>query len=124
MNRIALVLLLVPSLASAERLIQGDKTATIDCSKDPAVTIQSGDGTFTFTGNCDKITVKGGTNTVTIENVKKLAIVGAGNKATIAGVDKLAITGSDNTVSYKGTVKGTGKPSVATIGTGNKIAKK
>ncbi|MBA2544467.1 MAG: DUF3060 domain-containing protein [Deltaproteobacteria bacterium] len=125
MNRIALVLLLlVPALAFADRSIQGDKKATIDCSKDPEVSIQSGEGTFTFTGTCDKITVTGGGNTVTIENVKKLAIVGASNTLDIGGADKISITGSSNKVTYKSTVKGTGKPVVATLGNDNKISKK
>jgi hypothetical protein len=124
MHRIAFVLLLVPTLALADRAIVGDKTGTIDCSKDPEVTIQSGEGTFTFTGTCDKITVNGGGNKVTIENVKKLAIVGAGNTVDIGGADKIAVTGSNNKVDYKGTVTGKGKTTVASIGTGNKITKK
>jgi hypothetical protein len=125
MNRLALVvLLLVPSLSFAERSIHGDKKATIDCSKDPEVSIHSGEGTFTVTGACDKITVNGGNNTLTIENVKKLAIVGAGNTVEVDKTDKISVTGAGNKVTYKGTVKGTGKPTVATIGSDNKITKK
>jgi hypothetical protein len=125
MNRLALaVLLLIPTASFAERTIHGDKTATIDCAKDPEVSIHSGGGSFTFTGTCDKISVHGGNNTVAIANVKKLAIVGAGNTADVGKADKIAVTGSGNKVTYKGTVKGTGKPNVATIGSDNKITKK
>ena len=123
MNRLVFVLLLVPSVSLADRSIHGDKSATIDCSKDPEVSIHSGEGTFTFTGTCDKIAVNGGNNKLTIENVKKLAIVGAGNTVDVKGADKIAVTGSGNTVTYKGTVTGKGKTNVASIGSRNSIKK-
>jgi len=126
--KLVLALLLVPTLsgsvALADRSIHGDKSGTIDCSKDPEVSIHSGEGTFTFTGTCTKIAVNGGNNKLTIENVKKLAVVGAGNTIDITGVDKIAVTGSGNTISYKGTTTGKGKTNVAAIGTGNNIKKK
>lgn len=118
MHRLALVvvLLIVPATASAERVINGEKAAKIDCSKEPEVAIHSGEGDFTFTGTCDKISLKGGNNKLTIENVKKLEIVGGGNTVGIKGADRITITGANNTVTYDGTVSGKGKPSVAAIG--------
>lgn len=126
MNRVVVVfaLLLTPSLTLAERSINGEKSATIDCSKDPEVEILSGEGTFTFTGTCATIEVNGGDNKLVIENVKKLSVVGAGNTIEVGGADKIAVTGSGNTITYKGTVTGKGKTKVASIGTGNKIKKK
>lgn len=124
MKALVTSLLLIPNLALADLAIHGDKSGTIDCTKDPEVSIHSGEGTFTFTGTCDKIAVNGGNNKLTIENVKKLAVVGAGNTIDIGGADKIAVTGSGNTVTYKGTVTGKGKTNVAAIGTGNSIKKK
>ena len=117
-------LLLLPSLAAADRVIDADKSGAIDCAKDPEIVINKAGGTFTFTGTCDKIAVNGATNKLTIENVKHIAIVGASNTVDINGADKIAVTGSNNTITYKTAVNGKGKPKVASIGTGNKITKK
>jgi hypothetical protein len=124
MKHLALICaLLAPTIASADRVVQGDKSGTFDCSKDPEISIQSGEGAFTFTGTCDKIAVNGGNNKLTIESVKKLAIVGDGNTAAIERADKIGVTGSNNAVSYKGTVSGKGKTAVGSVGLGNKIKK-
>lgn len=115
--------LLVPSLASADRLVQGADHGSFDCGEDPVVVIHAAEGEFTFTGVCEKIVVNGADNKLTIANVKKLAIVGAGNTAGVGGVDKIGVTGSDNAVTYKGTTSGKGTTAVASVGTGNKIKK-
>jgi len=120
MKRLVLLLVVLPGIALADRAIVGDKSGTIDCAKDPEVAINSGEGTFTFTGTCTKIAVSGGHNKLTIENVTKLAIVGSGNIVAIEGADKIAVTGSDNTVTYKRALTRK-KPAVASMGTKNKI---
>ncbi len=124
MHRLVFALLLVPNFAVADGAIHGDKSGTFDCKKDRVVSLQTGDGTFTFTGTCEKIVVNGANNKLTIENVKKLAIVGDSNTIDIQGADKIAATGSGNTISYKGTTTGKGKTAVASVGSGNKITKK
>ncbi len=59
-NLLAVVLLLVPSLASADKVFSTEKTGTWDCTKDPTVVINKSTGTYTFTGACKEITINGG----------------------------------------------------------------
>jgi hypothetical protein len=114
----------VVSTTSADVSIHGEKSATIDCNKDPNVSIQSGDGAFTLTGSCSKISVNGGQNKLTIESVKKLSINGAGNVVDVGTAEKIGIVGNDNVVTWKaGPAKGK-KPTVGTVGTNNKVTQK
>jgi Protein of unknown function (DUF3060) len=124
MNRLAL--LVAASLSSpalADRVIEIEKAATIDCAKDPDVAISHGNGEYTFKGTCNSIRLQGGGNKLTIESVKELTIVGANNTATIDGVDKIAVTGAANTVTYKKPLSAK-KTAVAAVGTNNKITQK
>lgn len=112
-------LLALPAAAAADKVVV-EKTATHDCAKEPNVSINTGDGTFTFTGPCDKIGINGGKNKVTIESVKKLVINGSKNTVDVEAADKISITGAENTVSYKrGVTEKT--PKVAAIGANNKL---
>jgi hypothetical protein len=122
MNRLTFLVLAISlsSPAFADRVIEIDKTATIDCSKDPDVAINHGGGDYTFKGTCNKIQLQGAGNKLTIENVKALTIIGADNTANIAGVDKISVTGAKNTVTYKKTVSAK-KTAIAAVGTDNKI---
>jgi hypothetical protein len=121
MNRLAMLLAIsLSSPVLADRVIEIDKTATVDCGKDPDVAINHGNGDYTFKGTCNKIHLQGGGNKLTIENVKTLTIIGADNTATIDGVDKISVTGAKNTVTYKKTVAAK-KTAVAAIGANNKI---
>src|SRR3954471_3671068 len=97
---VCLTLCAAASIASADVSIHGEKSATIDCKKDPNVSIQSGDGAFTLTGPCAKISINGGQNKITIESVKKLAINGAGNAVDVGTAEKIGIVGNDNVVTW------------------------
>lgn len=109
--------LFIPAIAFADRILVAEE-ATWNCADDPVVTINAGGATFTFTGACSSIHVEGGDNTLTIASVKRLSITGASNKASADAVQAIAIVGADNTVTWKGK-----KPSVKTVGVGNRIVR-
>jgi hypothetical protein len=60
-----------------------------DCAKNPTAEIDTGDGKYTFIGQCTKIVVNGGENTLKIESVKELSISGSLNTVTVGSVDKI-----------------------------------
>ena len=122
MKRLALLVALVPSLAFAGTSYNSEKSVTHDCAKDPDVSVNVADGTFTFTGTCDKVSLNGSNLKVTIDKVNKLSVNGSTNTVDVNGVDKLSVNGSDNTVRYKSAVTGK-KPKISTLGTGNKVSK-
>ena len=120
MRSVVVALLLALPLAAAADRTYVDKGGTHDCAKDPNAMINTGGGTFTFTGPCDKIAVNGGGNKLTIESVKKLAINGSKNAVDVDAADKIAVNGTENTVNYKrGVTEKT--PKVAALGANNKL---
>ena len=121
MKLLVLLLVLIPSLALAEKSFKGEKSGTHDCASDPDVAINTGDGTFTITGECDKIGINGGKNTIKIESVKKLGLNGGHNKVDVGSAEKIGVNGSDNIVTYKTGPGGKGKPKVGSVGVRNKI---
>jgi hypothetical protein len=119
---IALAIALVPSIALADRTINDyGVTATIDCAKDPEVSINGAGGTITLTGKCKKISISGGTNTVKIESASHLSVSGADNTVDVGEAEKISVSGASNRVSYKSGLGGKGKPKVSSPGVGNKI---
>jgi hypothetical protein len=118
MRHLILALLLAPSLASADAKLE--KSGTHDCGKDPVASIGNGAGTYKFTGACTKITVTGGSNTLTIETVKHLNLTGASNKVTVGTLDEVDLVGAMNTVNYKKT-SGGGALKKSGSGVGNKV---
>src|SRR5258705_10933605 len=74
-----LAVLSVPALVAADPVYKSGKNVSHDCAKDPSVTITGGDGSYKFTGACEKIAVTGGKNTLTIESVKEIAVTGGDN---------------------------------------------
>ncbi|MEO8842511.1 MAG: cytochrome c oxidase subunit 3 [Kofleriaceae bacterium] len=64
-------------------------SATHDCTKTREVfaSVEGSGGTYTFTGDCDTLIIKGDKNQVTIESVKHLTVDGAGNQVTVTKVD-------------------------------------
>jgi len=124
MKRILLAVLATcafASLASADKAFTAEKTATWDCAKDASVTITHGNGKYTFKGACKDITVNGGHNALTIENVATLTVNGSSNTITADNVDTVSVTGSDNKVTYKKSGGTGGKPTVSSLGQNNAI---
>ena len=93
----------------------------IDCSKNPTFIYNDNNGTFTFTGKCEKISINGNNAKLTIESVKTLAIQGNGTTATVTAVDTIATPGNKNSVTYKKAVTANGKVKVSNPGNGNSV---
>lgn len=121
MNKLALLIALVPLTAVAEKNYVGGKGGTWDCAKDPVVNINHGKGRYTFKGECEEINVNGGHGTFTIESVGTLNVNAAKNTISIGAVDTINVNGADNTITYKKS-KGDDGVTVNSVGTGNKIA--
>ena len=105
MTRLTLLLLLLAPAAAAKSF-NGGKGATVDCSKDPEVDINHGNGTYTFKGACKAINVNGGANKLAIESVVALNINGAKNTIDVGAVDTITVIGAGNAITYKKGVKG------------------
>lgn len=97
-----------------------DDSRAIDCSKTATFTIPEGDGSYRFVGTCDKISVAGGENRLTIEAVKELVVAGADNTIDVGAVDRISAAGNDNKIRYKTSVSG-GKTKVVSAGQHNTI---
>jgi hypothetical protein len=95
------VLVATSAAADQVRVTQLEKSATVDCAKDPHVSISNGMGTYTFKGACQRITVGGGVNTLTIESVAFLDIGGAKNTVTVDTVGTITVTGAMNSITWK-----------------------
>ncbi|MDQ3337353.1 MAG: DUF3060 domain-containing protein [Myxococcota bacterium] len=120
MKKLALLLVLVPFTAAADKNYQSGKGGTWNCAKDPVVNINHGRGKYTFKGACDAINVNGGQSTLTIESVDTLNVNAAKNTIKIGTVDTINVNGADNTITYKKS-KDEGGATVTNVGTGNKI---
>jgi hypothetical protein len=107
-----------PAPAAKAKPTAGAKA--IDCSKTSTFTIPDGEGTYSFAGTCDRISVTGGENTLTIEAVKELVIAGADNTVEVGAVDKISAVGSDNKVQYKKGLSGA-RPKINSVGQHNTI---
>ena len=92
----------------------------IDCARTSTFTITDGAGTYSFVGTCDKISVTGGENTLTIEAVKELAVAGAENTIDVGAVDKISAVGNDNKINYKNGLSGA-RPKIKSLGQHNTI---
>jgi hypothetical protein len=118
--RIALIaaLAVAPSLAAAEvTLVDNNKTQTIDCAKDPEVSLIGNHLAITLTGTCKKLQITGSHETVT---GSALVVFVAGNENTLAisAADEITVAGSKNTIAWK---QGANAPKVTNSGKQNKI---
>jgi hypothetical protein len=109
-----------PADAPADKPAADGNATVVDCSKNPAYGITSGNGNYRFTGTCDKISLIGGHNKLTVENVKELGITGGHNVVDVVAADRIAATGSDNNVTYKKGLSGA-SPKIASLGKNNRI---
>lgn len=119
MTKLGLVLLVVPALAFAKSYNSGDNV-THDCSKDPDVSINVSEATFTIKGTCEKVSINGADNKVSIENVERISVNGADNTVDVIATDRISINGADNRVTYKKGIK-KAKPRVKVLGSGSKV---
>ncbi len=114
---LSLLVVLGSASASAD-----DKTpvTTLDCAKQPAVSIAKGGGSYKIIGTCNKVAISGGDNKVAIEASTNLAITGSNNVITIDKADKIAALGSKNHVTY-GSGLTAARPKIASAGKGNVV---
>jgi uncharacterized protein (DUF2345 family) len=119
MKQLALALLLVPSLAVADKTYN-DAEAAIrhDCDKQGNATFNGADSKITVVGTCNRVVINGGGITATIANVDRIAINGAENTVALDAVKHVSVTGSSNKVTYKG------KPKVSVTGLDNTVTEK
>jgi len=96
---VSLLVVLTPALVHADKSLE--KGTTWNCKTDPVVHIGNGDGKYTFTGECKKISVGGGENKLTIESVDVLDVGGAENVITVGTVGTIDVGGSDNKITWK-----------------------
>jgi hypothetical protein len=113
--------MLLSSVAFADKSFTSEKTATWDCAKDATVTITHGNGKYTFKGACKDITVNGGHNTLVVETVATLTVNGSSNTITSDSLDTVTVTGSDNKVTWKKSSGAGGKANVTTLGQNNSL---
>jgi len=72
-----------------------------DCAKGPNASIDASNSAFKLTGTCERVTVKGGSNQITIESAKRIHIDGAKNIVDVGAADIIRVNGVGNTVSFK-----------------------
>lgn len=123
-NVLAVVLVSFARIASADVAIVDNHTVlTIDCAKDPQVSVNGNHAKLTLTGTCTSVVLNGNHAEVTGSAIK-VSINGNHNTATLDAVDAISTTGNYNTASYKRTVDAKKKkPKIGNLGKGNKITK-
>jgi hypothetical protein len=116
LTAIAVVAVLAPPTASADKAYNQGKGGAWDCANDPAVKINTSNGSFVITGTCKRITINGNTNTVTADTTAKLDVNGNSNTIEAKQADVIVTTGNDNKLHY-------GNPGAKTsnVGRGNKL---
>lgn len=90
---------------------------SIDCSKSATFIYAENDGSFTFTGKCDKILISGNNNKLKVDSVNAVMLSGNKNVVDAATVSVIDTTGNENAVTYKSR-----KPKISNTGNGNKIS--
>ena len=112
-------LVMIPAIAGAENtVIENSKTLTIDCAKDPVISLIGNHNKITLTGPCKKLTITGNHESVA-GAVAVLFVAGNDNEVALETSDEITVAGSDNAVSWT-----TGKPKITNSGKRNKVGKK
>ncbi len=126
MTRIAWPLLAAFALTacggdSPDRTYSSVMSATHDCGKEKKVAVNGGGSTFTFIGTCERVSLNGANNTLTVEAAKALDVKGDGNTVKIGAVDTIAVSGSQNNVTYGKGLPGDQPRSASASGNRNNI---
>jgi hypothetical protein len=104
MIRIALAavasLALVATAAADKSFVDNNLSVSHDCSKDAAVTVSGNNGTFTLTGACTAVHVRGNNNTLKVASTTELGVEGNGNTVAVDAADAITTTGNNNTVTW------------------------
>jgi hypothetical protein len=84
-----------------DRTYAGVAGATHDCGKERKVAVNASVGIFTFIGTCERVSLNGANNTLTIEAATALDVKGDSNTVRIGAVDAVSVSGSRNNVRYR-----------------------
>lgn len=98
---VVLLVAITPMIVHADKQFTQGKGGTWDCTKDPVVSINHGQGSYKLSGKCKTVSINGGENKLTIESVDTLNVLGGSNAVTIGTADAINVTGSDNKITYK-----------------------
>lgn len=125
MERLTLLLTAALTLAACggdDRTYSGVANATHDCGNEKKVAVNGNGGTFTVTGPCERVSLNGDNNKVTIASTKAVAVSGAGNIVAIGAVDRVSVSGSDNHVTWRKGLPGESPYAATARGNNNTIA--
>jgi hypothetical protein len=126
MARVSLCLLVALTLTACggdnpDRTYSSVTSATHDCGKEKKVAVNAIGGTFTFTGICERVSLSGDNNKVTIEATNAVAVSGARNVVAIGAVDRVSVSGSDNTVTWRKGLPGDAPYAATASGNNNSV---
>jgi hypothetical protein len=113
---VAVLAFVVPATAARADRTAPPTPTVLDCATAPSPSIATDKGEYKITGTCEKVTITGSQNMVTVETTKNLAITGGKNEVLVDKVDKIAITGTTNRVTYKMGVTGAAPKTAAAQG--------
>jgi hypothetical protein len=117
--------LVAPRLAHADVEINDDEqTVTIDCAKDPKISLNTSRSHITLTGECTEVSLNGASNELTVAIASLVGVNGEANKVVVDLIARIEINGEKNKVTWKkvSTPKKK-KPAVSTNGNGNSVRK-
>lgn len=115
-------LVFTASTAAADvSIVDNNQTVTVDCAKDPSVSIAGNGAKVTLTGTCKAVVLAGNKATVT-GSATSVSIAGNENTGNFDAVDSLSITGNQNNVTYKKATDAKKKTKVSNLGSKNNVA--
>jgi hypothetical protein len=118
------ILLLSPAALADITDLDNNKTVTVDCAKDPNVTLNGNQNTYKLAGSCALLSVNGNQNTVEAERVVRIIVAGNNNTVHAQATDSISTTGNRNTVSWsKAVTAGRDAPTVSNPGDHNSVNK-
>lgn len=119
---LALALLATPAFADLQ-IMDNHQEITVDCAKDPNISVMGNHTKVTLTGTCAKVSLAGNHARVT-GSATTVAIMGNHNDAALDGVDRLSVMGNHNKASWKQPLDAKlARPKIANTGRANKITR-
>jgi hypothetical protein len=110
------------SFAAADvSIVDNNQTVSVDCAKDPSVSIAGNAAKVTLNGTC-KAVVLAGNKAVVTGSATSVSIAGNQNTGNFDAVDSLSITGNENKVTYKKAVDAKKKTKVSNLGSKNSVS--
>lgn len=122
MKVVVVAVFLAASPAFAEKqIIDNNATVSVDCKKDPEVSLIGNNITVTLVGTCTRVNVTGNREKVS-GSATTFFIAGNHNTVTAESTDDVTVAGNHNTVTWKKTSAKTGTPRITNPGKDNKVS--